>query len=388
MTPRDGQASADARGMRILFSPKAGRMTYGAFTSREFADLHPSRRTSMPQAVLCAIALTLSASAGLWVLYGRPAAQPAANEAMPAAPRADATPAPRVARPSPFAALIDPALTVGYVASTFGRSAPLAAGFQVDVQVAAAPAADASQQVASAPGLTSDADPEPQVVASIEPQVVPELPLASNLVRDIPLPLPRPAFLARGDAGTLPRPEGRRAMAALAPPVTPSNPGGFFDRFFGGAKPANPALAYAASEEGTLGPIALGRTGAPDRWTAVYDIASHTVTLPDGSRLEAHSGLGANKDNPNSVAVHMSGATPPAVYDLTPREALFHGVRALRLNPVGDVPPYGRMGLLAHTYRLGPRGDSNGCVVFRDYAAFRRAYDSGMVRRLVVVAGL
>ena len=78
---------------------------------------------------------------------------------------------------------------------------------------------------------------------------------------------------------------------------------------------------------------------------------------------------------------------PPAVYDLTSREALFHGVAALRLNPVGDMPPYGRMGLLAHTYMLGPHGDSNGCVVFRDFASFRHAYDNGQIRRLVVVAG-
>jgi hypothetical protein len=83
----------------------------------------------------------------------------------------------------------------------------------------------------------------------------------------------------------------------------------------------------------------------------------------------------------------MRGATPPAIYDLTSRETLFHGVAALRLNPVGAAPPYGRLGLLAHTYMLGPRGDSNGCVVFRDYAAFRRAYDTGQIRRLVVVAG-
>ena len=123
----------------------------------------------------------------------------------------------------------------------------------------------------------------------------------------------------------------------------------------------------------------------PDRYTAVYNIAAHTVTLPDGTRLEAHSGIGSNKDDPRSVAQHMRGATPPAIYDLTPREALFHGVAALRLNPVGGAP-YGRLGLLAHTYMLGPHGDSNGCVVFRDYAAFRRAYDNGMIRRLVVVA--
>ena len=47
----------------------------------------------------------------------------------------------------------------------------------------------------------------------------------------------------------------------------------------------------------------------------------------------------------------MQGVTPPHIYDLTPREALFHGVPALRLNPVGGEDKiFGRTGLLAHTY--------------------------------------
>ena len=63
----------------------------------------------------------------------------------------------------------------------------------------------------------------------------------------------------------------------------------------------------------------------------------------------------------------MRGVTPPHIYDLAPREALFHGVPALRLKPVGgEEAIYGRSGLLAHTYMLGPNGDSNGCVSFKD----------------------
>ena len=123
-----------------------------------------------------------------------------------------------------------------------------------------------------------------------------------------------------------------------------------------------------------------------DRYTAVYDITAHTVTLPDGTRLEAHSGLGDAVDNPSSVAQRMRGATPPNLYELTPREAIFHGVRALRMTPTGGTT-YGRAGLLTHSYMLrGRSGESNGCVVFRDYAAFLAAYDSGQVRRLLVVA--
>ncbi|MEH2518630.1 hypothetical protein V1279_004203 [Bradyrhizobium sp. AZCC 1610] len=45
---------------------------------------------------------------------------------------------------------------------------------------------------------------------------------------------------------------------------------------------------------------------------------------------------------------------------LKPREALFHGVLALRLTPLGEEEKiYGRDRLLAHTYMLGPSGQSN-----------------------------
>jgi hypothetical protein len=62
-------------------------------------------------------------------------------------------------------------------------------------------------------------------------------------------------------------------------------------------------------------------------------------------------------------------------------------VRALRLIPVDETKVFGRTGLLAHSYMLGPNGDSNGCVSFRDYDAFLQAYRNGEVKRLVVVAG-
>jgi hypothetical protein len=125
-----------------------------------------------------------------------------------------------------------------------------------------------------------------------------------------------------------------------------------------------------------------------DSSTAIYDIAAHTVYLPDGLQLEAHSGLGARLDDPRFVHEHMRGATPPNVYELIPREKPFHGVRALRLIPVGNSNIFGRKGLLAHTYMLGPKGDSNGCVVFKNYSAFLQAFESGRVRRLLVVAHL
>jgi hypothetical protein len=160
-----------------------------------------------------------------------------------------------------------------------------------------------------------------------------------------------------------------------------------------GSSARNPVLAYAsadASATGSVGPTqnpALGGSAPYDRETAVYDISAHTVYLPDGGKLEAHSGLGDKLDDPRSASIRMHGVTPPHMYELTPRESLFHGVAALRLNPVGGEDSiYGRSGLLAHTFMLGPHGDSNGCVSFRDYNAFLNAYRNQGIRKLAVVA--
>jgi hypothetical protein len=122
--------------------------------------------------------------------------------------------------------------------------------------------------------------------------------------------------------------------------------------------------------------------------TAIYDIAARTVYLPGGNKLEAHSGLGSLLDDPRFVRTKMQGPTPPNVYNLTLREQLFHGVRAIRLTPVDDGKMFGRDGILAHSYMLGPNGQSNGCVSFRDYPAFLNAFLKGEVNRLVVVEHL
>lgn len=127
---------------------------------------------------------------------------------------------------------------------------------------------------------------------------------------------------------------------------------------------------------------------ARDSRTAIYDIVAHTVYLPDGERLEAHSGLGRFLDDPRYVAQKARGPTPPNTYDLTLRSGLFHGVQAIRLNPVADGRMYGRDGILAHSYMLGPSGQSFGCVSFKDYSEFLRAFERGEINRLVVVPHL
>ena len=124
-----------------------------------------------------------------------------------------------------------------------------------------------------------------------------------------------------------------------------------------------------------------------DGETAVYDISSHTVYLPNGTKFEAHSGLGEARDDLSHVSEHKVGPTPPAVYELKPREQLFHGVQALRMNPV-EGSALGRTGLLVHSYMLGPNGDSNGCVSVKDYDRFLAAYQRGDFKRLAVVPNI
>jgi hypothetical protein len=125
-----------------------------------------------------------------------------------------------------------------------------------------------------------------------------------------------------------------------------------------------------------------------DGRTAIYDITAHTVYLPSGRRLEAHSGLGDRMDNPRHVHLRMRGSTPPNIYNLALRERKFHGVRAIRLNPVDDGRMHGRDGILAHSYMLGGNGQSNGCVAFRNYPEFLDAFLKGEVSRLAVVGRL
>jgi Protein of unknown function (DUF2778) len=126
----------------------------------------------------------------------------------------------------------------------------------------------------------------------------------------------------------------------------------------------------------------------PDSRTAIYDITARTVYMPDGRRLEAHSGFGDRMDDPRYVNVKREGPTPPNVYNLSLREELFHGDRAIRLTPVGGSKMFGRSGILAHSYLLGPNGQSNGCVSISDYPAFLNAFLRGEVTRLVVVERL
>lgn len=159
-------------------------------------------------------------------------------------------------------------------------------------------------------------------------------------------------------------------------------------------KPAkSPLLTYAKPsktiiEEDEDRPSIFGRKAQlPGRGSriAVYDISAGIVHMPNGEKLEAHSGRGSYRDNPKYVHVKMRGSTPPNVYSLRMRESRFHGVEAIRMTPVGDAKMYGRDGFLTHTYLLRVRGDSSGCVVFNDYNRFLKAFKRGEVKTLIVV---
>jgi hypothetical protein len=152
--------------------------------------------------------------------------------------------------------------------------------------------------------------------------------------------------------------------------------------------PARFTLASLSPDGGLLGDTPELQSLGYDKVTAVYDISARAVYMPDGSKLEAHSGFGSLKDDPRHVSERNVGPTPPAIYDLKPRERLFHGVQALRMVPSERDATLGRSGLLAHSYLLGPSGDSNGCVSIKNYEKFLAAFQKGEIKRLVVVASL
>jgi hypothetical protein len=262
--------------------------------------------------------------------------------------------------PNRYVALLDPTYSLGFPSSRFS-----AGGLEE-----APPQIEAAASVPASPPSVAPA-PAPIKLASAS----------------APTPSPRPAPSRASGPTQKEIAQASKAMVAAAQASKPS----IFERLFGKPK-ENTVLAFAGPDGGigSDGQDAPAKSsGLYDRMTAVYDISARTVYLPDGTKLEAHSGLGSRLDDPRFVHEKMRGATPPHVYDLKPREALFHGVAALRLNPVGgESAIFGRAGLLAHTYMLGPNGDSNGCISFKDYNKFLQAYRNGEVKRLVVVASL
>lgn len=204
---------------------------------------------------------------------------------------------------------------------------------------------------------------------------------AKSQTSGIPLPRPRPVLASA---------EPQAIISAVAETETASRKDNrtlfekLSDLMPGGVKLAS----LSPDGGGLLRPrVDLAALGY-DNQTAVYDISARAVYLPNGAVLEAHSGMGSLRDDPGHVDRRMLGATPPATYELKPREKLFHGVAALRMIPADGNTIFGRSGLLAHSFMLGPEGDSNGCVSIRNYDRFLKAYNDGTFNRLVVVPSL
>jgi hypothetical protein len=238
--------------------------------------------------------------------------------------------------------------------------------------------------------VTLAALPEPVPITQ-DTQVSPQ---GRELALHTPASVSRSADVRSGRQGKPPRGDSdQQTQAVASAPAEPT----IFERIFGRRPPSvfeklyGPSqgritLAYAAPEAAAAdGGQSMTPAGRYDRQTAVYDITAHVVYMPDGTTLEAHSGFGNRLDDPNSASESHRGVTPPTIYDLRMREAPFHGVQALRLIPEDQSKVFGRSGLLAHTFMLGPNGDSNGCVSFKDYDAFLRAYTNHEIARLAVV---
>jgi Tlde1 domain len=232
--------------------------------------------------------------------------------------------------------------------------------------------------IQSSPVLLGTTSYRPHVVTTIETPVDgPKVAALLEPVVPVSPPFP-PVRMAAPIAEPVPLPLARPHVPTAAPVQVAS------------ASPDVPLLREKPLQTQISLPPVTQNPVLPPRGSkiALYDISSHTVYLPSGRRLEAHSGVGERMDDPSQIRVRMRGPTPPNIYRLTLREALFHGVRAIRLNPTDYGKMYGRDGMLAHTYMLGPSGQSNGCVSFRDYSAFLQAYLNGEVDRMVVVPHL
>lgn len=209
--------------------------------------------------------------------------------------------------------------------------------------------------------------PEKNVANRLAPEVRDAAPLEADLRHPLKMQAPVPTAV---------RAQGSERTTVAAQTADAPKPGDmlsgldFFFRFF----EPKPDTAY---------PLL-----ASNPKTAVYDISAHTVYMPDGKKLEAHSGFGEFLDDPSSVGRRDLGPTPPNIYRLSLRPALFHGVQALRMTPAGDGKMFGRNGFLAHPYMLGEDGASNGCLSLRNYEAFLRAYQVGEVKQVIVLPRL
>ena len=286
----------------------------------------------------------------------------------------------RQARPvadQPVAASIKPKVTVAMFDPAFSGATP-------EALTASPPPATGEQfTLASAPPESVPAPAMTGVAPQSEP-AKPQVAQTSAVTRAKPVQV---ASLPTQPV-TIPRTPAKPPLAEAPQTKVRAAAEKVFEKIFGKQEPPTQvALGYAPTDTNiSVTPRLLPEF---DAYTAVYDIKNATVHMPDGTKLEAHSGIGPMRDNPASAPMRMRGVTPPHIYDLRIREALFHGVRAIRMTPVGGTRAiFNRDGFLAHRYMLGPRGDSHGCVAIKNYDVFLKAFQRGEIKRLVVVASI
>ena len=241
---------------------------------------------------------------------------------------------------------------------------------------AATPVALGYAAVPSAPEMMAAADPreEPFQELLSEPRAEDHATLPS----DGPVPDRKPQAKPRVER--VPAPEAPAVAESREKPKKKT-----LMNMLAYAKPDNPVT----TDDGAGGIFQRKNSlPGPGSRIAVYVIEDAVVHMPTGEKLRAHSGRGHMRDNPKFVHVKNMGPTPPNVYKLRMREARFHGIEAIRMNPVGDAKMYNRDGFLTHTYLLRRRGDSSGCVVFEDYNRFLNAFKRGHVHTLIVVPSM
>lgn len=222
--------------------------------------------------------------------------------------------------------------------------------------------------------------------------------LVTALVEDVPVESPQPfdLVLAKQEEdetlalpGEVPLPEARPLIETARPDPVPTE-----------EKPAlrripekKEDLAYAKPQRSLFSDL-FGRKGGGDLASgrgskvAIYDVSNATVYLPDGTKLRAHSGIGAMRDNPRYDHVSMRGPTPAGIYRLSMRERRFYGVEAIRMTSIDGRDPKNRTGLLTHTNLLRGQIGSHGCVAFQNYQPFLNAFKRGQIHTLVVVPEL
>jgi hypothetical protein len=321
---------SDGRAEPVRDEPSSG-IRIGARRRRR-QDRGPLVRTASLAAVL-----SFAAVFGLWRWEGAPPA--GGSRAGAQAPKNQDV---AVALAEGSDRLLDPTPLSGAVAPKFGPADTAGSSFRLAFVPPAARA--------DARGLAAQAPAQPAASPAAD---------TIRIAASPPLPMPRPPELSGPEAPESSRMAAgsRRARTAALPPA-PADTRSFFDKLFGVQSTPTPgtALAYAAPESSPreLAPgvkLSPAPTAA-EPGTALYDISARVVYMPNGERLEAHSGLGDKIDDPRFVHVRMHGATPPGTYDLTERERprrppcphLHAGseraVERLRLvPPVRQVPP-------------------------------------------------